>query len=110
MLNKYLRSKAQCQLLTSKFTNKYGGKNFGVNLSKWLHKEEVKEDLNEDIIDKFGKTTDKNEQIGDQSEKGKATKLFEDDLEDTISLVILTKVKRSFQKMNLTCLCIAVMP
>ncbi|KAL2651560.1 hypothetical protein R1flu_019688 [Riccia fluitans] len=82
MINKYLRSKAQHQLLTSKFTDGYGGKIFGVDLSKWLRKEEVKEDLNEDIIDKFGKTTTKNEQLGDQSEKGKAIKLFRDNLED----------------------------
>ncbi|KAL2621397.1 hypothetical protein R1flu_001602 [Riccia fluitans] len=82
MLNKYLWSKAQCQLLTNKFIEEYGGKNFGIDLSKWLRKEEVEEDLNEDIIDKSRKRTTKNEQIRDQSEKGKATKLFKDDLED----------------------------
>ncbi|KAL2622445.1 hypothetical protein R1flu_002650 [Riccia fluitans] len=82
MLNKYLQSEAQRQLLTSKFSDEYGGKICGVDLRKWLRKEEVKEHLNEDIIDKFRKTTAKNEQISDQSKKGKATKLFEDDLED----------------------------
>ncbi|KAL2630971.1 hypothetical protein R1flu_015657 [Riccia fluitans] len=79
MLNKYLRSKAQRQLLTSKFTNEYEGKIFGVDLSKWLHKEEVEDDLNEDIIAPSGKTTSGNEVMEAKSEKGKVAKLFEDD-------------------------------
>ncbi|KAL2609143.1 hypothetical protein R1flu_027716 [Riccia fluitans] len=82
MLNKYLRSKAQRQLLKSKFIDKYGGKIFCVSLSKCLCKEEVKENLNEDIIDKSRKTTFGNERMGEKSKKGKAAKLFEDDLED----------------------------
>ncbi|KAL2644521.1 hypothetical protein R1flu_012108 [Riccia fluitans] len=93
MLNNYLRSKAQCQLLTSKFTDEYGDNIFYVDLSKWLCKEEVEEDLNEDIIDKSGKTTARNDHIGDQSKKGKATKLFEDDLDDDDFLSDTDEVK-----------------
>ncbi|KAL2635345.1 hypothetical protein R1flu_006824 [Riccia fluitans] len=82
MLNKYLRLKVQHQSLTSKFIDEYGGKFFGMDFSKWLRKEEVKKDLNEYIIDKSGKTTAGMEQIGDQSEKGKAAKLLDDDLDE----------------------------